>query len=441
MESGKIVVALVVVLGLLVVAAFWRYWLNINPKFTMPPKELPSPNAYDFYMRAFATVPKGEPFELPKLDPSQVRIPKPGESVQPRGLPGMMPQPEDKLTDPNASVSEKKAVLKDYEKGLALLRQGFAYDYGHPRIVDFRQPLNEGFSEARKMARAFSAEASIARKRGDFGKAIQFKIDGLQLGCDTSKGRFIAALVGAVVNAIMAKDADQIVEHLSAEEARSAARRLEGILAKRVRPEEVFVEERLGSLGTLVAITSEPGWRFKMCNEDWDEENDREPTFLEIVGAKLASLTWSKRGLYSSLDKDTQAAVERAKLPYSQLRTLPLPTSGTGESVLASVDSAVFRLSGDKVITDLLLLQLALRAYKLEKGQYPATLSDLAPESLSSIPNDPFGTGLYSYKLNGDSYQLYSFGPDCKDDGGAPLNTRNMQKDSLGDIVAGAREE
>ena len=65
---------------------------------------------------------------------------------------------------------------------------------------------------------------------------------------------------------------------------------------------------------------------------------------------------------------------------------------------------------------------LALRAYRLEHGAYPATLAALTPAYLKQIPNDPFAaSGPLHYKRQGSKYVLYSIGPDGKDDGGKPI--------------------
>ncbi len=101
----------------------------------------------------------------------------------------------------------------------------------------------------------------------------------------------------------------------------------------------------------------------------------------------------------------------------------------------------------------LLLTLLALRAYKLEHGIYPATLSALAPSYLKAVPNDPFAlSGPLSYSRTASGFLLYSVGPDGKNDGGKPIfdptkpaptvagsldQRYQIQPESQGDIVAG----
>jgi hypothetical protein len=66
----------------------------------------------------------------------------------------------------------------------------------------------------------------------------------------------------------------------------------------------------------------------------------------------------------------------------------------------------------------MLLCALALRCYRLEHGELPAALADLAPEYLPEVPVDPFSDGPFVYRRQDGQYVLYSVGPDGHDDGG-----------------------
>jgi hypothetical protein len=84
-------------------------------------------------------------------------------------------------------------------------------------------------------------------------------------------------------------------------------------------------------------------------------------------------------------------------------------------------------------------------------GAYPASLSQLVPSYLHSVPIDPFTPSSMPllYRLNGAKYILYSIGPDMHDDGGTPISDKTRRDildknapyavwpNSHGDIVAG----
>ena len=66
------------------------------------------------------------------------------------------------------------------------------------------------------------------------------------------------------------------------------------------------------------------------------------------------------------------------------------------------------------------ITSLALSAYRTEHGQYPAYLSSLVPEYLSSLPMDAITGQSLLYRLDErDGYSLYSPGEDGVDSGGA----------------------
>jgi len=66
-------------------------------------------------------------------------------------------------------------------------------------------------------------------------------------------------------------------------------------------------------------------------------------------------------------------------------------------------------------------LFLAVRAYQLDhRGQPPVALADLAPGYIDGLPADPFGKGgaRFAYSVTGDSWMVYSVGPNQRDDEG-----------------------
>ena len=63
-------------------------------------------------------------------------------------------------------------------------------------------------------------------------------------------------------------------------------------------------------------------------------------------------------------------------------------------------------------------LALALAAFKADHQQYPATLAELSPAYLSTVPDDVFSAKPLNYSPSGEGYKLYSVGPNMNDDGG-----------------------
>jgi hypothetical protein len=57
---------------------------------------------------------------------------------------------------------------------------------------------------------------------------------------------------------------------------------------------------------------------------------------------------------------------------------------------------------------DLMQLGLAIEQYRVENGEYPTTLDQVAPLSGGAIPIDPFTGQPYVYQLSGGSFLIYS---------------------------------
>ncbi|MEX2118058.1 MAG: hypothetical protein WD847_00495 [Pirellulales bacterium] len=68
----------------------------------------------------------------------------------------------------------------------------------------------------------------------------------------------------------------------------------------------------------------------------------------------------------------------------------------------------------------LLICDLAIRSYRLERGNLPADLGQLAPDYLAALPEDPFSSAPLVYRREVEGYVLYSVGVNRRDDGGRP---------------------
>ncbi len=99
-------------------------------------------------------------------------------------------------------------------------------------------------------------------------------------------------------------------------------------------------------------------------------------------------------------------------------------------SVVASVEAQ------DRAATAIELndLAFALAIYHADRGSYPATLADLVPKYIATVPKDIFGHDAeLHYARQGDGYLLYSVGSNGKDDGGKTYGDRASPSYGPGD--------
>jgi hypothetical protein len=61
---------------------------------------------------------------------------------------------------------------------------------------------------------------------------------------------------------------------------------------------------------------------------------------------------------------------------------------------------------------------MAVERYRLARGHWPESLSELVPEHLKSIPRDPFDGAELRYLDFAEGVIIYSVGPDGVDNGG-----------------------
>ena len=75
----------------------------------------------------------------------------------------------------------------------------------------------------------------------------------------------------------------------------------------------------------------------------------------------------------------------------------------------------------DKLEVEALITIAGLLRYRQDKGQYPKNLNELVTTGyLKNLPMDCFSDKPLVYKKTDDDFLLYSYGPDCTDNGGKP---------------------
>lgn len=76
----------------------------------------------------------------------------------------------------------------------------------------------------------------------------------------------------------------------------------------------------------------------------------------------------------------------------------------------------------DEAMKRIMIASIALKRFQLKTGSYPASLTELSPQYLASIPLDPMTAAPLKYRVDPvDGYQLYSVGADGTDEGGASM--------------------
>ena len=270
------------------------------------------------------------------------------------------------------------------------------------------------------------------------------------MGEDIPRGStLIGALVGMACQAIGRKPLWDTVDHLNAAQTHAALARLTSILERRVPFADTVEEEKRTGQALLLEIFRDDKQRKSLLAP---ANTGADPGTASAQSlSMLLYLVYSKSRIMQNYTTYADKSAQLARQPYGlHLPPPSLPTDPLNRALAPVFTEARLKDVEIETQNSLLLLTLALHAYRLEHGRYPVSLAALSPAYLKVLPDDPFGVkGTFKYKISGKSYLLYSIGPDGKDDGGTPIddvgqagsanpNARYfVNQNSVGDVVAG----
>lgn len=391
----------------------------------MENRQVPSPNAYDFYRAACEAMAEDE---LPESCSGGCACHSCDE--EPREL----------------ALHEKSAIVERNSAALHKLREGFAYEYLAPEgLSSFPAESGPFYVRCRRLAKLLQMESEVLLAKGDPAGAMSSLLDAVRFGTDLPRGALIIdALVGHALQLIGFSRSWRIIDQLDAQSARTLARRAERICSRSWPFAETLVDEKRLWL-TNLSKRRGCRWRFALAKQC------AFPNWVGLLRTFVRILPLSRAAVLADFERCVDEHITLARMPYSAACEQPEPTGNyVSRNLLTFGAQSATQLTVASGITQkaCLAAALALRAYRLDQGAYPGELSDLVPDYLDSIPQDPFaGDAPLRYRIDGDRYVLYSIGPDGVDDGGtaifdpnltfAPRAQYRVHANSKGDIVAG----
>ena len=421
-RSGKkLWISTISSLALLGATAAWRSYINADPQIVIPPyPSAPKPNGFDVYVKAASLIRQTAPYVDYPSDPS--------------------PPTDAKILAQQYSLARKTAWLQKSAAGFALMQSAFKMKCLPPssrELMSFPP-----YGKLRELARCKTVERHACEMRGDWNGAVQSQLDTIQMGNGIAQdGALMTGLVAIAIGAIGRDAPWQNVEKLNVTQARAATKRLETIYNRRFTLVGNLKEDKWISLSFLKMAFADP-------KSEWRDGGTmlNKPSILERV--KLFCV--SKRAVAFNVARRLDTQIANSQLPYTT-PPKPLPS---GDPISGDFVPGFDKLRAVYARNDagnaLWLVALALRAYKSEHNAYPLQLRVLVPNYLKSVPADPFGGGAsLRYKIVGNSYLLWSIGPDGVNNNGAPIpfrvgqlaTSRNrlpqVDLESRGDYVAG----
>ena len=411
------------------------YHLNADPVDTIPRQVLPTPNAFDYDVRAGNALVDSDKVQ------EALGIQRYGTSRRP----------------PAYTLSQKEALIRENAPALKLVRAGFAFRYLSPYRAE-SDPFPY-YAKFRAIARLLRLEGQVNAAHGNWGGVATSDLDAICLGEDIPHGGgYLGLEMGNFCQHEGRKPLWALVPHLTAKQAKDAALRLETIQARHMSYAKTMQQEEWSGQAGLLKIFHAHNWRQEMSDEMFATlvDNDAAHTLRPFFQAKLLFI--SKQAMYADYTRYMDQYVRIAHFPYAaKVPVQPLPLDPIHTLMFSSMgfDYGTTRILDAKCETDnaLLAATLAIRAYHLDHGTLPNTLQMLIPAYLHKIPDDPFAlSGPLRYQQNVSQFVVYSIGPDGKDDHGVPIydptqpvpskpgayNQRyGVTDSSKGDVVAG----
>lgn len=329
-------------------------------------------------------------------------------------------------------IAEAKALVAANAPALATLRKAFGKPYVPTQPYTF-DALYPEYADYRKLARALAVESAVRSDAGNVAGAAESLLDAIELGVTVPQNSLlIGRLVGNACEAIGQTGLTPLANQLTAAAARAAARRLEGLDARRLPFADTIHTEGIATHEALRSLLA--------------HHSPRET--LQLLGSSELRLTLTQMLLISRqtildhhrLRMEFQA--RRATLAWNDPRRTAAysgPTDPINEMLDIAANGAALRDRLARTRSALLTARLALHAYRLERGVWPKSLDQLAAARiLRGVPRDGFTEGSpLQYSLRNGKPVVYSIGPDARDDGGTPAAPSGAAENSFTEATRG----
>lgn len=420
----------------------WEAW---QPPAVM----LPQPNGFDTYLQAFAlkkeidgrVMPAVKESEPTKGEPPAAGAPPPAPPAAgaPAGGPGGPPPenpapaapPADYFGEgpPDMPLPQRVALYADV---LKLVREGLKQECRIRMPNEYSVNGYSYFGGFRSAERLLATEAVLRRQNGDVAGAANSALDGMLLAQHAMSQRTVLSyLVGIACEAITLRNSlDRTIPLLTAPQCREMLGKMLALEQTRPRLADMIAGQLTIRLLFIKTMLTDHDQLEKLL-----AENRGYPNGAEIAADLTRFLGEMNTQKWEAIGREYRAWQEAVTVPYLRQPKSPPPA----DSYIATHESPPLhvQLKYAQGLTWLHQreLQLAVRAYLLEKGQLPQDLQALVPNYLPQVPADPFGDGPMKSIMTPNGLAVYGIGPDSVDDHGQPTRFDFVSEGDKGDMV------
>lgn len=293
--------------------------------------------------------------------------------------------------------------------------------------------------------------ASTYAEQGDLPEAARCATDTISMGVHLPRGAaLLHGLTGIACEAMGDAALWRLIDRLDAKTARATVNRLLALEKQRWSYQDVMRAEsrshrrttsQLFAGGLIKAWKELNGNALASAAVMTIDREDSGPTLSqrwEQVWYQTTAIYYGPKTTIEAMDRWVEERVAQSEQPWQAHRVTPPlsdPLSRRYAEVLTRVE---FLWRRNEAYRQLLITDIALHAYKLEKGHTAPSLLALVTEGyLPKLPHDPFSPS--GATLGYTHGNLWSVGPDAKDEGGFPPSgpaELSIQEEYQGDLIA-----
>jgi len=315
------------------------------------------------------------------------------------------------------------AFLAACQDSFDAVRQGLAV--GNAELPPLRGPAEPmpHVSVYRDLAYAMRVEAELLVARGEYGAALAMYDTLIDFGTESARGGWI--LNGLVSNNIEATAIESLSYAIESgwatpDEYRFLIEQLYAADARQYRLWEMADSEVHDLALWFDRLTQEGDTVFaEVFQEVYGDAEGLQNALSGMTPAEMESL-------YREMLADYERVATYLELPYYEAQLIEVDSLLGDNPISQGVIERAPRLNvAEAQIAALVrgtLVMAAVELYRVEQGTYPATLTQLVPNYLQVLPQDPFTGGNFGYAVGENDYLLYSFAQDMEDDGGSALD-------------------
>jgi hypothetical protein len=329
-----------------------------------------------------------------------------------------------------AGSAERLRLLHEAASGAARfpvdMKHGYSMELGH-------------LSQLREAVRLLQLEAVLTAHDGDASRAVEALL-AILATADSLRNEpiFISQLVRIACHGIFCDGLNRVLEltgftedHLarleaavrSNEEPEAAAR---GFMGERAMGLTAYEDPRYYTeqISGLAGLRSGPvaGVARVMRGVGW---NAADQVHYMTMMAKIIQASRRPFPEGQAIMETVERELESSHGWFPRISDMLLPSLTRGLNAYAR-DTAQLRNAATA---------LAVERFRLKTGQPPATLEELVPEFLESVPIDPFDGQPLRYRRSENGYVVYSVSLNLQDDGGSYGQRGNRRDTRSGDWV------